>query len=88
MVLWSDAEVSTLLGFITDIDAVKMLDGKRQRNEKVFAKLHEMMKDRGMDKSLQQIRCKYKKMKSIYLKEKTKCTKSGECFYDKRFLMP
>ena len=81
-VIWTKAEIDTLLDLIIDFDGCKILDSKRQRNKELYDKISDAMKERGIIKSSIQCRTKFKHMKSRFLEEKRKIASSGNTVID------
>lgn len=82
--LYTQEQVFTFLAFIREQNCFKSIDGRVQRNIEVFNKLSDLYNERypASPKTGNQLRTKFKSLKSIYIKERIKIAKSGE-FYSR-----
>ncbi|PSN54095.1 hypothetical protein C0J52_03093 [Blattella germanica] len=83
---WSDIEVTALLDVIRERNVHILFDGKRYKNNEIYRLIEEEMKMRGhTTKSAEQIKNKWKSLKSLYATCKKQHVKSGagrrECVY-------
>nr|XP_032830431.1 uncharacterized protein LOC116954103 isoform X1 [Petromyzon marinus]XP_032830432.1 uncharacterized protein LOC116954103 isoform X1 [Petromyzon marinus]XP_032830433.1 uncharacterized protein LOC116954103 isoform X1 [Petromyzon marinus] len=69
-VYWSDMETLALLSIIEGMGVVSQLDAKRQRNAHIFEVARMQMARRGFFRPIQQIRYRWKTLKSLYHKQK------------------
>ncbi|CAN0272940.1 unnamed protein product [Lampetra fluviatilis] len=69
-VYWSDMETLALLSIIEGMGVVSQLDAKRQRNAHIFEAARVQMARRGFFRPIQQIRYRWKTLKSLYHKQK------------------
>ncbi|XP_078735565.1 uncharacterized protein LOC144949514 [Lampetra fluviatilis] len=77
-VYWSDMETLALLSIIEGMGVVSQLDAKRQRNAHIFEAARVQMARRGFFRPIQQIRYRWKTLKSLYHKQKAAAA-AGEC---------
>ncbi|XP_067951000.1 uncharacterized protein [Watersipora subatra] len=77
--LFTSEEIETLLVLIRENTTFQEIDGRVQRNKKVFEKLSILLSDRcpGRPKTGEQLRTKWKRLKKVYLEEKIKSSQSG-----------
>ncbi|XP_006001511.1 uncharacterized protein LOC102360760 [Latimeria chalumnae] len=69
---WSEEETRALLAIISDMGVVEALTRKRQRNAAIFGHIHAALKVQGISRSMNQIRMRWKTLKTMYRKEKSK----------------
>jgi hypothetical protein len=73
---WRPTEIKHMLSIIQDLDAISMLDLKRQKNAAIFKKVSLQLNS---GKSMNQCRAKWKSLKSFYRKEVRRLNTSGDC---------
>lgn len=66
-----------MLSIIKNKEILRLLDGKRYRNGDIFKIVEEELKKRGFQKTVLQIRTKFKTLKAAYYKVKRHNNTSG-----------
>lgn len=74
---WRSYEIVALLHIIKNKNIIQLMDGKVKRNKKIYEEIELELKKDGIEKSFNQIRTKFKAMKSDYLKTKRHNAISG-----------
>ena len=75
--VWSDAAISTMLDYLIEKDAYKVLDSKRQKNKEMYTDVASFLEERGFKKTADQCRTKFKALKSKYYEAERLAQKSG-----------
>ncbi|KAI7795045.1 hypothetical protein IRJ41_007376 [Triplophysa rosa] len=74
---WSATE-TTLLHFVKEQKIVERLDGCKSRNNELFKQVFEKLQEAGINRSVEQIKNRWKALKSGYYKAKSHNNKIGE----------
>ncbi|KAK7925646.1 hypothetical protein WMY93_007956 [Mugilogobius chulae] len=74
---WSVSDTNTLLELLKEMKIVQRLDGRKVRNNELFIQVHERLKEAGIERTIEQIKNRWKSLKSAYYKAKTQNNRSG-----------
>ncbi|MGH0124465.1 UNVERIFIED_CONTAM: hypothetical protein FKN15_018785 [Acipenser sinensis] len=77
-VRWMDEETRSLLQIITDLGVMDKLDRPHQRNATIFTSIPGALAELGINRTLLQVRDKFKKLKYLYLQERKSLQSSGQ----------
>lgn len=75
--LWKEKEIEMMILLIKENHILKLMDSKIKRNKTIFTAIEKEMKERGFYKTSEQIRTKFKSLKSEYYKTKRNNNTSG-----------
>ncbi len=67
-----------LLNILKEENIVARLDGRKSCNNELFKQVFEQMKEAGINRSIDQIKNRWKGLKAAYYKAKSQNSKSGE----------
>lgn len=74
---WSVDETNVLLDILKDLKIINRLDGRKQRNDDLFRDVFEKLNQAGVNRSLEQIKNRWKALKSGFYKAKNDSGRSG-----------
>lgn len=71
---WSERETMVMLRILEEMDIMKCLDGRKNRNGEIFKRVAERMGEEGYTRSPEQVRTRWKILKSSYYRAKIQNT--------------
>lgn len=74
---WSSAETMHLLNTLKELNIIERLDGRKIRNVDLFKTVCEKLKEAGASRTVEQIRNRWKTLKTAYFKAKIHNNRSG-----------
>ncbi|CAM4575287.1 unnamed protein product [Leuciscus chuanchicus] len=74
---WSATETNVLISILKEQNIIERLDGRKFRNTDLFKNVHDKLKEVGVDRTVEQIRNRWKTLKSAYYKAKLHNNRSG-----------
>ena len=74
---WSDRETIFMLDQMREMNILRYLDGRKNRNGDIFQKVSTKMREAGFVRTVEQIRCRWKSLKQPYFKAKKQNNTSG-----------
>ncbi|KAL1246691.1 hypothetical protein QQF64_034380 [Cirrhinus molitorella] len=74
---WGYSETSVLINILKENNIINRLDGRKIRNADLFKTVHEKLKEAGVDRTVEQIKNKWKILKTAYYKAKLNNNRSG-----------
>ncbi|XP_054593358.2 zinc finger protein with KRAB and SCAN domains 2 [Nothobranchius furzeri] len=74
---WSVSDTNALLDVLKELKIVERLDGRKSRNSELFIQVHERLKEAGIDRTVEQIKNRWKSLKTAYYKAKNHNSRSG-----------
>ena len=73
---WTDEETPFMLHQVQELNISKCMDGRRTRNANLFQKISSRMAEAGFIRMPEQIRIKWKNIRSVYSNAKQNISKS------------
>lgn len=74
---WSDRETRVLISVFKQHQIINRLDGRKYKNDELFKKVHDTLRELKINRSVSQIQNRWKSLKSNYYKAKGDTSRSG-----------
>ncbi|XP_073678306.1 uncharacterized protein [Garra rufa] len=74
---WTERETNIMLTILEEMDIMKCLDGRKNRNGEIFKRVAERMGEEGYMRSTEQVRTRWKVLKTTYYRAKKQNNTSG-----------
>ena len=89
--VFTDEVITTLLDLFVEMNIFAKIDGRKERNNAVYAQLADALNkhfkyEGDQQLSGKQVNTKWKSLKQYYKEERRKASKSGETFFHQPFL--